>query len=100
MGASLRVEEKRFPTESISTETKTPLGAPTMSQRIEAMRTSLMRKTIIKPTHEHDETVNPNPTEPQRVIKLAAQDLAQGQVDTGRSDAVDVTYKKLKRITP
>jgi hypothetical protein len=71
-----------------------------MSQRIEAMRTSLMRKTIIKLPHEHDETVNPIPTEPQKVIQLAAQDLAQGQVDTGRSVAVDVMYKKLKRSAP
>jgi hypothetical protein len=71
-----------------------------MSQRIEAMKTSLMRKTIIKLPHEHDETVNPIPTQPQSVMKLAAQALAQGQVDTGRSSAVDVMYKKLKRAAP
>jgi hypothetical protein len=70
-----------------------------MKQKRSEMKKDILRTTVIKLPHEHDETVNLNPIELQPVIVQAAKDIAQGLVDTGRSAAADVAYKKLKRST-
>ncbi len=67
-----------------------------MNQKNNTLKKVLLRTNVIKLPHELDETVNPNPTEPQPVIVQAAKDIARGLIDTGRGAATDVAYSKLK----
>jgi hypothetical protein len=60
------------------------------------IRVSISEKTVPLLPDEKDESIDLTDVKPRKVIKQAAFDLANGLKDTGRSEQMDSTYKKLK----
>ncbi len=60
------------------------------------VRVSIFEKVVPAMPAERDESIDLNDVKPRKIIKRAAADLAAGMRDTGRSEQMDLTYKKLK----